>query len=147
MVSERPTLSELDERRRRLGMSRAVLAKRSGVSQPTVTRILTGREPNPRWRSLLAIVEALGVSLVISQATPVDECRKQRARDKARRLVGMVQGTMGLESQALDQESLHLMIDRVYHQLLAGSPRNLWEDCQWRSGRGFPERRRLIQPG
>ena len=43
--------AELEKRRRELGMSRAVVAKLAGVSEPTVTRILTNKEKALHFRS------------------------------------------------------------------------------------------------
>jgi hypothetical protein len=38
----------------------------------------------------------------------------------------MVQGTSGLEAQAVDREALEQMIRRTTHELLAGPKRRLW---------------------
>lgn len=125
---------ELDGRRKRLGMSRAVLAKRAGVSAPTVTRILTGREDSPLVPNVQSIAAALGVAIrlgaeiTVEEHTTVDQLRWQQAIDKAQRLVRIVQGTMGLESQAVDSATLAAMVNRTAQELLAGSPRKLWDE-------------------
>jgi len=118
----------LDVKRRRLRMSYAVLAKKSGVSMPTVVRILSGRNPQASFASVLAIANVLGIDVKFEQKTPVEELRENQARRKARRLVGMVQGTSALESQALDEDEINEMTRRTVHELLAGSPRRLWEE-------------------
>ena len=38
-------------------------------------------------------------------------------REKARKIVAQIQGTMGLEGQALDQEQIEEMIERTYQEL------------------------------
>ncbi|MGD0516338.1 MAG: helix-turn-helix domain-containing protein [Thermoguttaceae bacterium] len=126
--------SILDKRRKRLGMSRAILAMRSQVSQPTVTRILTGKESAPRLPNVQAIAAALGVSLIIGanlrveEDLDVNEFRRRQALKKARRLNSMIQGTMGLESQAVDAHTLDEMLNRTVKDLLVGSRRRLWEE-------------------
>src|ERR1700736_179302 len=90
------TLNELNQRRRQLGMSYAVLARRSGVSLPTVQRILSGKHRMPGLASVVAIAQALGANLQLDALSSVEEFREQQARRKAERLVGMVQATSGL---------------------------------------------------
>src|SRR5262245_46621021 len=84
--------------RLRLGMSYSVLASRSGISEPTVKRVLGGRIAEASFANVVAIAEALGVSLGIEEADPDEICRQQ-ARRKAERVARLVQGTSALESQ------------------------------------------------
>jgi transcriptional regulator with XRE-family HTH domain len=125
---------QLEFRRVQLGMSKTAVAKRSGVSLPTVDRILAGRDQNPRLANVQAIAAALGVELRIGESMTVfeplsaQEFRKLQAAAKAKRLVRMVQGNMGLEAQAVDAKTLEGMIDQTTCELLAGSPRKLWDD-------------------
>ena len=122
--------SELEKRRRQLGMSRQALAKRAGLSLPTVTRLLTGKDCNPRVQTVDAVAVALGVPIAFGAGAYIDAetLREQRAEQKARRLVGLVQGTMALESQAVGPEPFARMVRRTTHGLLAGSNRALWDD-------------------
>lgn len=122
-------IRELEFRRTQLRMSRAAVAKRSGVSIATVVRILTGKERNPRISNIAAIAAALGLDLKItlnSQQSPHD-FRKSQAEAKAKKLVRMVQGNMALEAQAVDQTAVSAMIEQTVCELLARSPRKLWE--------------------
>ena len=126
--------SALDKRRKQLGMSRAILAMRSRVSQPTVTRILTGKESAPCLPNVQAIAAALGVSVIIGadlrvkEDLDVNEFRRRQAVEKARRLNSMIQGTMGLESQAVDGPTLEALLLRTVQDLLDGPRRRLWEN-------------------
>jgi len=52
-----------DLMRSRKIVSEAELARRSGVNQPTIHRILTGESKNPRTENLEKIARALGVSV------------------------------------------------------------------------------------
>lgn len=118
----------LDVRRRQLRMGYAVVAKKSGISMPNVVRILGGKKPRTRLEYVLAIAEVLGMAVTIEPTVGVSDFRERQAREKAKRLVGMVQGTSGLESQALNDEALEEMIRETVHELLAGSPRKLWSE-------------------
>jgi transcriptional regulator with XRE-family HTH domain len=114
-------------------MPKTVVAKRARVSLPTVNRILSGKERNPSIGNLSAIAKALGVTIRIGASSGVEEMetannyRLQQARKKARVLVGMVQGTMALESQAVDRTDVDRMVDQATHELL-NSKRRLWCD-------------------
>jgi transcriptional regulator with XRE-family HTH domain len=120
--------NQLELRRHRLRMSKAAVAKRSGVPRATVDRILSGNEKSPRISSLRAIAKALGVEVELRETMSAQQFRKAQAIAKAKRVAGLVQGTMGLESQAVDQHALDEMVDQTASELLAGSPRRLWDD-------------------
>lgn len=119
---------KLELRRRELGMSRATLARRCGVSLPTVHRVLTGKELSPTVATVEAIAAALGMTVQIVEAVDAEEYREQQAQQRATRLVAMVQGTMGLESQALDERALKTLTKRNANRLLAGPGRRLWDE-------------------
>jgi transcriptional regulator with XRE-family HTH domain len=129
MITERfQELSrKLDLRRRKLGMTYEVLAKRSGVSMPTIVRTLTAKNPQVSFENFLAIAEALGTA-VRMEAEDIDQLLEQQASKKARHLVGMAQGSSGLEAQAVGSRDLDHMTRQTIHELLAGSRRRLWGD-------------------
>src|SRR6476659_2286572 len=102
-------LATLDQRRRWLGMNYAVIAKRSGVSMPTVVRILSGKHPQAIFANVYAIANALGLSLDLREEIRGDELLERQARQKARRVTAMLQGTSGLEGQALGKAALDEM--------------------------------------
>jgi transcriptional regulator with XRE-family HTH domain len=118
-------LAELLNRRRLdLRMSAEDLSRRSGVSTATVHRILAG-EQAVSLANVNAVAGALGVSIRL-EAPPAEQFREQEAERKARRLIGMVQGTMALESQGVGQEVIDREVQRTKFALLSGSPRKLW---------------------
>jgi len=121
-----PVLNRLNDRRRRLGMSQAILAERSGLSVPTVQRILAGNLESASFGNVAAIADALELSPALNAAKSEEEVREEQAEKKARRLVGMVQATCGLESQAVSDDEFEAMVRRTVHQLLANSNRKLW---------------------
>lgn len=124
--------ARLDSRRIRLRMSKADLARRAGVSLPTVQRLLRSQEGDARLETIAALAAALGVEVRLSDSPEVHESigvtafRAQQARKKARRLVELVQGTMALEAEAVDASVLEQMEETNFHALLAGPPRRLW---------------------
>jgi ornithine carbamoyltransferase len=107
-------------------MSQSILALRSGVSLPVVQRILSGNHPTASFANVQAIAEAIGMDLRSVPTTSQKDLRRQQARQKAKDLMGLVQGTMGLEGQAVSPQSLQRMEQQVAHELLIGSPRKLW---------------------
>ncbi len=117
-------LADLDARRRRLGMSAETLAQRSGLSRQTVHRVLSGG--NASIRNVIAMADVLGLAFSFSTKKSAQDIREQQAVAKAQELVGMVQATCGLESQAVDQEDLDEMVRQTVHELLAGPNRKLW---------------------
>lgn len=121
----RISADRLNGRRKALGLSCAGLAARSGVSEPTVKRILGGRIAEASFGNVVAVCEALGVSLDLRESDVDELCRRQ-ARTKSEEVARLVQGTSALESQAVDTESYRRLVERSYHELLAGSRRRLW---------------------
>jgi transcriptional regulator with XRE-family HTH domain len=120
-------IERLDRRRRLLRMSHGALARLSGVSEPTVKRILRGRGGAGTFLNVAAIVNALGASLTLEEAD-AEELRSAQARQVAERVMRMVQGTNALESQAIDEEAYERLMDQTVHELLAGSGRKLWAE-------------------
>lgn len=116
---------QLERRRREIGMSQAAIAKRSGVSLPTVQRILSGNHPTASFASVLAISDAVGIEIEMKSD---HEFTKEVATQKARRLVGTVQATSGLAGQALEPHQLNELVDSAVHTLMAGPRRKLWAE-------------------
>jgi transcriptional regulator with XRE-family HTH domain len=123
-----PQLHRLELRRRALGMSRAALARASGVSLPTVQRILSGRHPNASWANIDALSRTLGMSINLHPVASARHFRATQAQRKAGNLVRMVQGSSALEGQALDRRHLAHMRRKTTRELLAGSNRRLWAE-------------------
>ena len=116
--------ADLGARRKRLGMSTSVLAQRSGLSRQTVSRVLSGGTAS--FQNVSAIANVLGMSCTFETTKTEHEIREEQAEAKARKLVGMVQATCGLEAQAIDHEQVEEMVRQTVHELLAGSAHRLW---------------------
>ena len=128
MTDDAPLLKSLDERRRELGLSFELLSKRCGVSRPTVQRILSGHHAAASFANILAIAESLGLGLRFDSKIDTRDLKREQAERKAKKLVALVQGTSGLEGQAVDEESVESMVEQTTHELLAGSKRKLWSE-------------------
>jgi transcriptional regulator with XRE-family HTH domain len=121
-------LCDLDNRRRALGMPIEALVQRSGVSRATVRRILSGDHARASFTNVLAVAKALGIDVRLAAEVPSEDYRERQAESKARRLVGLVQGTSGLEAQAVDPAAMERMVKRTAYELLFGSNRRLWAE-------------------
>ena len=120
------TLStRLNNRRKKLGLSCAALAGRTGLSLRTVQRIMSGEEGDPGFSTVASLCEAMGMRLEFGEID-VAGLRRKQAEQKADRIVAMVQGTSGLESQALAKRTLRDLREKTVIQLLAGSNHKLW---------------------
>jgi hypothetical protein len=93
------------------------------VSEPTVKRILGGRLEEASFENVRAVAEALGVTLGVREVD-VDELRRGQARGRAERLVESGE----VDATGLDAAGRERVIERTYHELLAGSGRRLWEE-------------------
>ncbi len=126
MVPMAHTISaQLAARREALGMTIPALAARSGVSEPTIKRILSGQAGRVALDAVAAVAQALGLPLGLDPID-IETLREREARRKAERIARMVQGTSALESQAVDDATYRALVERSYHELLAGSKRRLW---------------------
>ncbi len=123
---------QIESRRARLGISKTDVARRSGVSLPTVQRLFTGRGARPGLTTVAKVADVLGVEVRLSGRSRVHEIhsveafREMQARKKARRLVRLVHGNMALEAETLDEGVLVAMETESVRTLLAGPPRRLW---------------------
>ena len=128
MTIRQSLYEKLETRRRELGLSQSVLSERSGVSLPTVQRILSGHGRAASFENTLAIAQVLGMQFDAVTVIPAKELLRQQALKKAERLVRMVQGTSALEAQGVSAQHLGQMIKKTVHELLAGSRRRLWAE-------------------
>src|SRR4051812_46470837 len=118
MVAQQTVLTQLDQRRKDLGMSRSALARRTGLGLRTIQRVLAGADDRASLRTVTKIAEALGVSIRLDGAD-LNAARLHQARRKARRLVALVQGSMALEAQAVESSTVREMTQRTVRDLLA----------------------------
>ena len=73
-----------------------------------------------------AITRTLGIQFGL--VYDPEKFREEHARAKAKHLVALVQGTSGLEGQAVDAQTCSRMVNQTVHELLASKGRKLWSD-------------------
>ena len=117
---------DLNARLKDLGMTQQQLAARAQVGLATVARVLSGGSAT--LDSISKVATALGMDVRLQVREKVNDLRLRQARQKARRLVGQVQGSAGLEGQAVDERSLNEMVERTARELLESRARVLWDD-------------------
>ncbi len=128
MTKPQSLFEKLEIRRQELGLSQSALAHLSGVSLPTVHRILTAHSPAASFENILAIAQTLGMRLDAVPMLDAQAMLEQQARNKAEYLVGLVQGTSALEGQGISEKRITQMIQKTAQELLSGSRRKLWAE-------------------
>lgn len=117
---------KLRQRRRQLGITYAQLAARSGVSPATAKRIVNGDISAVSIGHVVAVATVMGLSLIAAEDATAESVKERAAREQARRLVKMVQGTSALESQAVSDKEADRLTRQSVHRLMAGPPRRIW---------------------
>ena len=117
----------LNQRRRDLGLSCAIVATRAGLGLRTVQRVLSGKEADAGLRTLCLIADVLGASVTLAMED-LNDVRRRQAERKSEKLISIVQGTSALETQTLDHENAVALKERLVRDLLAGSARKLWAE-------------------
>ena len=107
-------------------MSYAAIAARSGVSEPTVKRVFGGQIGAVSFGNVAAIAAAMGASIELME-TDADELSRDQARRKAEEVARLVQGTSALEGKAVDAAAYKRLVEKSYHELMAGPRRRLWK--------------------
>jgi transcriptional regulator with XRE-family HTH domain len=117
----------LKARRKKLGIPIAALARLSGVSVPTVNRIL--RNPGTaQFGNVAAVGKVLGIDFRTARKVRVETLLQARALQKARYVARVVQGTQGLEAAGVDADGYERLVNLAAETLLAGKKRKLWDE-------------------
>ena len=130
MAATRPLQSgvavQMRRRRNALRISCKLLALHSGVSLPTVQRILRDGGEHATYANLTAVARALGMDFALKSTCNEQTFAERQAETKAKVIARMVQGTSALESQAVDSGTYRQMVKQTVHELMAGTRRRLW---------------------
>lgn len=128
MVNAIQSLADrLSARRKLLGMTHSALAARSGVSEPTVKRVLGGRAGEASLAAVEAIAGALGIGVTIDESD-AESFKRRAAMAKAERIARLVQATSALEGQAVDDDAFQRLVERSFYELMSGPSRRIWSD-------------------
>lgn len=117
--------------RKALGMSSPQLAKRLAVSKSQASQIeRMEAEDRITLKQLRRVADSLGCDLLYALVPrkPVEEMVRDRARQKAQKLVNKTDVQMKLEAQQLSSEKLEAQVEAEADRLVRDMPRDLWED-------------------
>lgn len=127
----RPPKGWLRAIRDALGMTTRQVARRAGVSQPTVTSWEQSENRDTiTLGKLRQAAEALNCELVYALVPrkPLEDQIRERAAAVAEAQLGRTHHTMRLEAQGLDAQDLERERNRLIEELLRAKPSHLWED-------------------
>ena len=116
---------KLRERKHELGISEEKLAAIAGLSRTAVRQVLNDPSRSSA-ANLFAVASRLGLRFQAVERFSSYEVRRKAALEKARKLVALVQGNSRLELQGVDDDQLRDMIEQTADEIMAGTPRNLW---------------------
>ena len=117
--------------REALGMSKTQFSRRLGLSPAGVSKIEEReREKSITLASLNQAAQALNCQLhyILIPNEPLDDMVKNRAKEKAQRILERVSHTMALENQCTSAEEISHQVEELASELLITSPSKLWDD-------------------
>lgn len=114
--------------REQLDMPQSILAKLSGISQSTISRLEKG-SLDPSFPILSKIFQSLSCDLIIAPIfkKSIVDIRYEQAYKIARKRVKYLQGTMNLENQEPDERFIQELIETETEELLQ-SGKKIWEE-------------------
>ena len=117
--------------REALGMTNVQLARQLKIKAPQSVEDMQEYEARGtiKLQTLRKLAEALGCRLVyaIVPAKPLDEVRRERARQVAARRLERAAHSMSLEAQGVSDSEEARELERQVEELLAGNPKRLWD--------------------
>ena len=126
-----PTGGWVRATREALGMSAAQLAARAGrkASQSIEDVQASEVDKSIKLKTLDDLARAMGCRLVYALVPekPLQEIRREQARQKAQRKIGRTAHSMRLEDQGVGPNRENKELEREITRLLMGHPRKLWD--------------------
>jgi transcriptional regulator with XRE-family HTH domain len=112
-------------RKKQLGITIENLAKLSALSVRTLNRLLANEDV--KLSTIEKLTNFLGLDFAGNEIVPLQELKKQRAKNKAIYMVSLVQSTSTLELQGLDKDQVNNIISMYEKEFLEGEYKNtLW---------------------
>ena len=100
-------IKQIIARKEQLNITIENLAKLSGLGVRTVNRVLANEDV--KLSTIESITNFLGLDFAGNEIVPLEELKKQRAKEKAIFMASLVQGTSVLEMQGLDNDNINNM--------------------------------------
>jgi transcriptional regulator with XRE-family HTH domain len=118
-------IKQIIARKEQLNITIENLAKLSGLGVRTVNRVLANEDV--KLSTIESITNFLGLDFAGNEIVPLDELKKQRAKEKAIFMTSLVQSTSALEMQGLDNDNINNIISMYEKEFLNGEYQNtLW---------------------
>lgn len=118
-------INKIIARKKELNITVENLAKLSGVGVRTINRLL--KNEDVKLSTIEHVTNLLGLNFAGNETIPLEELKQQRAKEKALFLASIVQGTLALEMQGLEDDSLNSIIATYEKEFLHGSYQHtLW---------------------
>lgn len=121
-------IARLNRQKKQLGITNGYLAQKTGLSIPTVQRILANKDHSVELAGLLSIADILGIDITASVSRSAQDMLKEKANNKAEKLLQLVRGNSALEGNEIDLGTYQDLLQRTVDDLLKGSKRALWVD-------------------
>jgi len=118
-------IKQIIARKEQLHITIENLAKLSGLGIRTVNRVLANEDV--KLSTVESITNFLGLDFAGNEIVPLNELKKQRAKQKAIFMASLVQSTSALEMQGLDENSVNNIISMYEKEFLNGN----YQDTLW----------------
>jgi len=125
-TSYKDIINTLNLQKEYLGIGHAMLANKTGVSAPTIKRILSGKKASAHFDHVLSLAQALGVDLRAKIIDDAEKIRRQQATQQALIIMKLVRGNAALEGHKLGRMAYKRMLEKTIYELLSGPEKKLW---------------------
>ena len=130
-LPSRPRIGWIASIRQALGMSKTQLARRIGVTRPSLDELESNEvKETITLASMRKVADALGCDLqyVLVPRKPLDKLIAEQALEKATKKLGRVNQSQALEASALEADSLTRAITDLAREFEVTRPADLWND-------------------
>jgi len=118
-------IKQIIARKEQLNITIENLAKLSDLGVRTVNRVLANEDV--KLSTIESITNLLGLDFAGNEIVPLNELKKQRAKEKAIFMASLVQSTSALEMQGLDEDNVNNIISMYEKEFLNGN----YQDTLW----------------
>ena len=120
-------LERVQARKKQIGLTIDNIARLSRLGNRTVTRFLAGEDV--KLSTVESVTHLLGLDFAGNEVVDINRLKRNRAKQKAKYIVSLVQDTSSLEEQGLDNKDLDILISQAEKEFLDGQyQKNLWAD-------------------
>lgn len=118
-------LEKIKARRKTIGITIDNLAQLSQLGYKTLSRFFAGHDV--KLSTVEKVTQVLGLDFAGNEVIKIKKLKEQRAEQKARYIISLVQDTSALEMQGLPNSSLKILIEETKKEFLTGKyKKNLW---------------------